>query len=60
MKGKNSHVFLLKKVGGALIRGGALNRDYTVHTKRLHGHAWVAGKKRIPFAGGKRMEQKLR
>ena len=30
MKGKNSHVFLLKKVGGALIRVGALNRDYTV------------------------------
>ena len=30
MKRKNSHVFLLKKVGGALIRGGALNRDYTV------------------------------
>ena len=29
MKGKNSHVFLLKKVGGALIRVGALNRDYT-------------------------------
>ncbi len=30
MKGKNSHVFLSKKVGGALIRVGALNRDYTV------------------------------
>ena len=30
MKGKNSQIFLLKKVGGALIRGGALNRDYTV------------------------------
>ena len=30
MKRKNSHVFLLKKVGGALIRVGALNRDYTV------------------------------
>ena len=31
MKGKNSHVFLLKKVGGdALIMLGALNRDYTV------------------------------
>ena len=30
MKRKNSYVFLLKKVGGALIRVGALNRDYTV------------------------------
>ena len=30
MKEKNSHVFLLKIVGGALIRVGALNRDYTV------------------------------
>ena len=30
MKGKNSQIFFLKKVGGALIRGGALNRDYTV------------------------------
>ena len=34
MKGKNSHVFLLKKVGGALIRVGALNRDYTVNILR--------------------------
>ena len=30
MKGKNIRVFLLKKLGGALIRVGALNRDYTV------------------------------
>ena len=35
MKGKNSHVFLLKKVGGALIRVGALNRDYTVIQKNV-------------------------
>ena len=27
---KNSHVFFLKKVGGALIRVGALIRDYMV------------------------------
>ena len=32
MKGKNSHD-LFKKVGGALIRRGALNRDYTVFEK---------------------------
>ena len=29
-KGKINYVFLLKKVGGALIRVGALNRDSTV------------------------------
>ena len=29
-KEKNSHVFLLKKVGGVLIRVGVLDRDYTV------------------------------
>ena len=29
-KEKNSHVFLLKKVGGVLIRVGVLNRDYTI------------------------------
>ena len=30
MKGENSHVFLLKKVGGALIMVAALNKHYTV------------------------------
>ena len=30
MKRKNSHVFLLKKVGGVLVRVGVLNRDYTI------------------------------
>ena len=29
-KRKNSHVFLLKKVGGVLIRVGVLNRDYMI------------------------------
>ncbi len=33
IKGKNSLVFLLKKEGGALIRVGALNRDYMVSQK---------------------------
>ena len=36
MKGKNSHVFFLKKVGGALIRVGALNRDYMVPNAHIH------------------------
>ena len=37
MKGKNSQIFFLKKVGGALIRGGALNRDYTVWADGIKG-----------------------
>ena len=35
MKGKNIDVFLPKKVGGALIRVGALNGDYTVVETKL-------------------------